>query len=50
MKKTYQNPAIEVVRIETHKMLAESTTMPISRDTTSTLDARGFDFDDDEEY
>ena len=25
MKKSYMNPAMQVVRIETHKMLAEST-------------------------
>ena len=46
MKKTYKNPAIEVVKIETHKMLAES--MAISSEKTSTMDSRGYDFDDEE--
>jgi len=48
MKKTYINPVIEVVKVETHKMLAESTTMTISGEKTSTFDARESDFDDEE--
>jgi len=46
MKKTYINPAMEVVKVETHKMLAES--MAISSEKTSTLDGRDYDFDDED--
>ena len=48
MKKTYINPSIEVFKIAmTQQMLAGSEQMTISSETTSTLDARDSDLDDD---
>ena len=51
MKKIYSNPRIDVVKIETHKMLAESTTAVIGSGTKSGGEACGRDgwFDEDEE-
>ena len=48
MKKTYINPEIEVIKIKSVQML--TTSMEITGETTSTFDARDFDFDDEEEY
>ena len=55
MKKTYINPNMEVVKIATHQMLASSpdgTTNGLDPKAAAIeagdLDARGFDFDDDE--
>ena len=48
MKKTYKNPSMVVVKIQTRQMLAASY-MTISNEETTTLDGRDFDFDDDEE-
>ena len=52
MKKTYCNPVIKVVMIQTQQMLASSTTVGINRsgDAVNAGDAasRGYDFDDDD--
>ena len=55
MKKTYINPNLVVVKIATHQMLASSpdgTTNGLDPNASAIgagdLDARGFDFDDDE--
>ena len=54
MKKTYINPTIEVVKIQTTGMLAVSlpkgATDPDGVDNESEVLGRDFDFDDDEEY
>ena len=47
MKKTYKNPTMKVVKIQTRQMLAASY-MTISNEETTTLDGREFDFDDEE--
>ena len=49
MKKTYINPIINVVKIQTQQMLALSTggnTLDPSK-TTDTYDSRSFDWDED---
>jgi hypothetical protein len=49
MKKTYINPEIEVIKTKSLQML--TTSMEISGETTSTFDAREYDFDDfEDEY
>ncbi|MBQ9202613.1 MAG: hypothetical protein IJ155_00045 [Prevotella sp.] len=50
MKKTYQNPTIEMVTIETHQILAASVEATIngSQSNEAAL-GRDFDFDDDED-
>ena len=54
MKKTYINPTIEVVKLQTMQMLATSDGTPqTSNDAVRSGDpvfGRDFDFDDDEEY
>ena len=48
MKKTYKNPTMVVVKIQTRQMLAASN-MTISSETTTTFDGHGLDFDFDDE-
>ena len=55
MKKTYINPTITVVKIQTVGMLAESGPNPDIKNegginTPGGMDSRYFDFDDEEEY
>lgn len=40
MKKTYQSPVLETIDMELTDMLADSTSVPISEDTTKTVDSR----------
>ena len=47
MKKTYINPTIEVVKIQTVGMLAQS--LPTDDSTSQNL-SRDFDFDEEDEY
>ena len=47
MKKTYINPAMEIVKVQTNQMLAAS--VGVGGNTEQNL-GRGYDFDDDEEY
>ena len=52
MKKTYINPAIEVVKVQIHQMLATSvieTKGNYGDGSGITLGGRNMDFDDDEE-
>ena len=49
MKKTYKNPTLEVVKIETQKMLAESVQM-FGKDATGSGMSREFEFFGDGEY
>ena len=50
MKKTYINPTMEIVKVQTQQMLAASTEMNLnSGGTASEWGARSNDFDDDEE-
>ena len=48
MKKTYQNPKLKVVRIQTAKMIAASTTL-YGKDANSAAMGRQGGFIDDEE-
>ena len=51
MKKTYINPELEVIKIATQQMLANSTLGygdPVS--TAEGAESRSFDFDDDEDW
>ena len=54
MKKTYINPAMEIVKVQTQQMLAGSITDEVtgtkfdSQAETGTMDGRSFDFDDEE--
>ena len=50
MKKTYINPTIEVVKIETHQMIAQSIGIAGGNVNAEDAGARDFDFDDEEEY
>lgn len=52
MKKEYINPVIEVVMLQTNAtILADSDTMEVTSDTTTTMDASGFfDNGDSEEW
>ena len=47
MKKTYINPAMEVIKVHTQQMLAASTDMNLKGGTASEWGARGSDLDDD---
>ena len=51
MKKTYKNPTMLVVKIQTRQMLASSPTTINMYGSNASADAMGrdFDFDDDEE-
>ena len=51
MKKTYSNPQMEIVKIQTQQMLADSLTKGYNPTAVSagSVDARGFNFDPDEE-
>lgn len=51
MKKTYKNPTMVVVKIQTRHMLASSPTSVNMYGSAASTDAMGrdFDFDDDEE-
>ncbi len=51
MKKTYKNPSMEVITIETNQMLASSPNPGFTTTgSTNTMESRGFDDDwDDEE-
>ena len=51
MKKTYINPELEVIKIATQQMLANSTLGygdPVS--TASGAESRSFDFEDEEDW
>ena len=48
MKKTYINPAMEIVKIETHKMLAESFGVSNVEVNGSAALGRDYDFDDED--
>ena len=50
MKKTYMNPTMKVVKIQTRMILANSLTgVGFNKDAeTGTMDSRVFDFDDEE--
>ena len=50
MKKTYSNPTLKVVKIQTTQILAGSPTPKLSGETTTTMEARRARFSDwDEE-
>ena len=49
MKKTYSNPQMEIVKIQTQQMLADSLTYNSTPVSAGSVDARGFNFDPDEE-
>lgn len=47
--KKYINPELQIVKIETHKMLAESIRISSEAVDASTATGRSFDFEDDNE-
>ena len=49
MKKTYQNPNIQVVRIATSNIMATSLPIGDSVTTAAGAESREFDYDDEEE-
>ena len=50
MKKTYNVPTLEVVKIETQQMIAESIAVNGSYNGSATIESRGgSDWDDDED-
>ena len=48
MKKTYQNPTLEVVKIETQQMLAQSTVDMFNENASGPGMSREFEFTDGE--